>query len=165
MAVGLRLSEEEEEQLERGEYNLKGCVPSINQTSSFVNFTPMFLNIEIKMPDTDKDPLIQLGAWIVAEFEKRKIEDYTLDMPVLAIAITGDQWDLHVVYADMQKGKGKEYRVKFIGPFEMGSTRSIQGCFKILDWLCCCANWGVKVYRKWFEDEILAMYKPETESE
>ncbi|KAL9632467.1 MAG: hypothetical protein Q9164_005303 [Protoblastenia rupestris] len=71
MAMGLHPSSAECRQLRRAKFNYKNSVPSINQTSSFVNMTPMFLNIEVKMPNTDKDPLIQLASWIVAEFEKR----------------------------------------------------------------------------------------------
>ena len=131
---------------------------SINQTSTFVNFVPMFLNIEVKRKNSDIDPLIQLGAWISAEFEKRRIEHYSLDMPVLAIEIQGDQWGLYMVYAD--EGVANEaYGLKFVGPKSLGNTASLQGCFKLLDRLCRCADWGVMEYQSWFKKEILQKYQ------
>lgn len=145
--------------LARGVYQMKGAIDSINQTSSFVNFTPMFLNIEVKRKNSDKDPLIQLAAWVSAEFEKRRIEHYSLDMPVLAIEIEGDQWGLYMVYAD-GLADTDSYGLKFVGPVSLGDTSSLQGCFKLLDGLCRCADWGVGRYKSWFKDEILNKYRP-----
>ena len=138
---------------------MEGAMDSINQTSTFVNFIPMFLNVEVKRKNSDKDPLIQLGAWISAEFEKRRIEHYSLDMPVLAIEIQGDQWGLYMVYADEGVSNGETYGLKFVGPKSLGSTGSLQGCFKLLDGLCRCADWGVMEYQSWFKKEILQKYQ------
>ena len=138
---------------------MEGAIDSINQTSTFVNFTPMFLNVEVKRKNSDKDPLIQLGAWISAEFEKRRIEHYSLDMPVLAIEIQGDQWGLYMVYADEDLVDEEAYGLKFVGPKSLGNTSSLQGCFKLLDGLCRCADWGVGEYQAWFKKEILHKYQ------
>ena len=138
---------------------MENATDSINQTSSFVNFTPMFLNIEVKRKDTNIDPLIQLAAWISAEFEKRRIEHYSLDMPVLAIEIKGDSWELYMVYADERVVDGEGYLLKFVGPVSLGDTSSLEGCFKLLDGLCRCADWGVGKYQSWFRAEILDKYR------
>ena len=137
---------------------MKNTVDSINQTSSFVNFTPLFVNIEVKRKNTEIDPLIQLAAWIAAEFEKRKIEHYGLHMPVIAIEVEGDRWGLHIVYADEDKVERDGYGLKFVGPVSMGDTSSLQGCFQILDTLCRCVEWGVGIYKAWFREEILKKY-------
>jgi hypothetical protein len=34
----------------------------------------MFVNIEGKRKNVPEDPMIQLGAWVAAEFKKRKLE-------------------------------------------------------------------------------------------
>lgn len=138
---------------------MEGAIDSINQTSNFVNFIPMFLNVEVKRKNSDKDPLIQLGAWISAEFEKRRIEHYSLDMPVLAIEIQGDQWGLYMVYADEDTVNEEASGLKFVGPKSLGNTGSLQGCFKLLDGLCRCADWGVSEYQSWFKREILSKYQ------
>ena len=142
---------------------MESAIDSINQTSNFVNFTPIFLNVEVKRKNSDEDPLIQLAAWISAEFEKRRIEHYSLNMPVLAIEIVGDAWGLYMVYADASVLDGEGYGLKFVGPVSLGDTSSLQGCFKLLDGLCRCADWGVSKYQSWFREEILDKYRPTSE--
>ena len=155
-ALGLNLSLQKRETLVSGIY-AEG-VSSINQTASFVNFVPMFLNIEVKRPNTDRDPLIQLGIWIAAEFKKRKQEGYSLDMPVLAIEIEGDVWNLYLVFAS--KNVEREiFKCQFVGPLEMGSTKTLLGIYQILDRLCYCADWGIDEYQTWFNKQILKRYQ------
>ena len=154
--MGLNLPSKTRGILKTGVY-LEG-IPSINQTASFVNFVPMFANFEIKRPNTDKDPLIQLGTWIAAEFKKRKKEGYSLDMPVLAIAIEGDLWDLHMVFAP-EDVESSTFECKFVGPIEMGTTKSLLGVYQILDRLCSCADWGIGEYHTWFNEQVLAKYE------
>jgi hypothetical protein len=142
--------------LERARYNNVGP-PSINQTSDFVNFTPLFANFEVKKRHVNKDPLIQLAAWIAAEFNKRKIEGYSLEMPVFAIAIDGDLWELYIVYAE--NGLAEDYRLNFLGPFDIGHTKTLPGVFRIVNMLCSLSKWGLGTYRKWIEEEILDKYQ------
>lgn len=157
-ALGLRLSVQERDLLERGQY-AEYHPTSINQTSNFANLTPLFVNIEVKRRHADRDPMIQLAAWIAAEFNKRKVEGYSLEMPVFAIAIDGDLWELYIAYAESPLA-GNDYRLNFLGPIDMGHTKSYQGIFQILDVLCCLARWGLGEYRRWVEREILNKYKP-----
>jgi hypothetical protein len=65
-----------------------------------------------------------------------------------------------MVYADVKSVGQNQYGCNFVGPFEMGSTMSIEGVFKILGILCSLASWGMADYRLWFEREILGKYKP-----
>jgi hypothetical protein len=58
----------------------------------------MFLNIEVKRRISDVDPRVQLGVWVTAEFRKRAIEGYDRNMLVVAIAITGDDWELWIAH-------------------------------------------------------------------
>ena len=154
-AIGLDLPLKKREALKSGVFS--DGIPSINQTASFVNFIPMFLNVEVKRPNTNRDPLIQLGTWIAAEFTKRKNEGYSLDMPVFAIEIEGDIWNLHMVYAPEDGGNGG-FKCKFVGPIEMGTTKSLLGIYQILDRLCRCADWGIDDYQAWFNKQILSKY-------
>ena len=155
-AFGLNLPVAKREILEKGLY-CEG-IPSINQTASFVNFVPMFANVEVKRPNTNRDPLIQLGTWVAAEFTKRKTEGYSLDMPVLAVEVEGDIWNLHMVFAP-EDVKSGTFECRFVGPIEMGSTNNLLGVYQILDRLCRCADWGVGEYQKWFNKQVLAKYR------
>jgi hypothetical protein len=160
-AIGLRLSPQERDLLQRGQFAADGQ-PSINQTSSFANFTPLFVNIEVKRRHVDKDPMIQLAAWVAAEFRKRQIESYGLEMPVFAVAIDGDLWELYVAYAEDPGAEGKDLRLNFLGPFDMGNTKGWQGLFQILNLLCCLARWGDGEFRAWVQRELLDKYRPKT---
>ena len=154
--IGLNLPFKKRNILKTGLYS-EG-IPSINQTASFVNFVPMFANVIIKRPNTNEDPLIQLGTWIAAGFKKRKKEGYSLDMPVLAIAIDSDLWDLYMVFAP-EDVESNTFECSFVGPIEMGTTISLLGVYQILDKLCSCADWGIGEYQTWFNEEVLAKYK------
>lgn len=155
-AIGLKLSAPDRGTLKRGVYQADR-VSSINQTSSFVNFIPMFGNLEIKRPHTGRDPLVQLAAWIAAEFNKRTIEGYSMETPVLAIAVDGDKWVMFIVYAGIHQ---HGFNLNFVGPFDMGTTVSVEGTFKILNVLIAMARYGNGEFRTRFMKDVMAKYKP-----
>ena len=95
--MGLRLPPSVQEKLAQGIYRSE-AVPSINQTSGFTRYVPMFLNVEIKKQHVAADPLVQLAVWIAAEFKKRMIEGYSRSMPVVAVTVEGHNWQLYIVY-------------------------------------------------------------------
>ena len=108
------------------------------------------------------DPGPHLGIWAAAEFSKRELEGYSLDMPLASISIIGDRWELWVAYPE---GFGEDVREDvaygpcvLMGPVSIGNTIDVQGTFEILQYLCQCADWGLKEYRAWFEKEILRRY-------
>jgi hypothetical protein len=156
--IGLRLSAQERDLLERGQF-AENHPTSINQTSNFANLTPLFVHIEVKRRHVDKDPMIQLAAWIAAEFNKRKIEGYSLEMPVFAVEVVGDNWELHVAYTE-STSPAEDYRLNILGPFDMGNTKTFLSSFQIFNVLCGLARWGVGAYRSWVDREILDKYRP-----
>lgn len=158
-AFGLRLSEEERDILQSRCYTSAG-LPSINPAENFTQLIPQFLLIELKRPNTNKDPLIQLGLWASAEFTKRNIEGWCMDMPILAVQIEGDEWQLWEAYArprTILKAGEHDFEVVFVGPEHMGTTRNLYGIFQILEWLCRCAEWGLMEYKVWVEAEMLQL--------
>ena len=130
---------------------------------------PLFAHIGIELPYTNRAPGPQLGTWAAAEFSKRELEGYSLDMPIASISIIGNRWELWVAYPE-GFGEGVPEDVDYgacvlMGPEPMGDTFGIRGVFEILHYLCKFADWGVSEYRAWFEKEILRRYKwvPEEE--
>jgi ribosomal protein S28E/S33 len=102
-----------------------------------------------------------LGAWTAAEFTKRVLEEYSLDMPVCAIDVSGDEWNIYLVYARIIDARAKgSFTTQFVGPIKMGDTMSLRGCFALLTFLAGVADWGLGAYRQWFEREILDLYRP-----
>ena len=132
---------------------------SINPAKNFTTLVPRYLLIEVKRPYQNKDPMIQLGIWAGAEFTKWRCEGWSLDMPLLAIEINGDDWALYLVYARPNEVSASEsgFKVVFVGPQKMGWTNNHLGIYQILDWLIRCNKWGLEQYRTWFEREVLKL--------
>ena len=150
-AVGLDLSLE-------AVRTLQDAKKSINQTATFMNHTPMFLNVEVKRYASARNPRVQLAAWIAAEFNKRQMEGWPLDMPVLAVEIEQDSWLLHVVAAEVRKRSPGGFILHFFGPVRMGDTFSESNARKLFSNLCDIALWGQVYFRQWVEKEILTRY-------
>ncbi|KAL8749567.1 MAG: hypothetical protein Q9184_006755 [Pyrenodesmia sp. 2 TL-2023] len=135
---------------------------SINHTQHWTAFKAMFSYTEVKVDA--RDPLIQLAVWICAEFEKRSLEGYGLDLPIPAIATYGDHWKFWIAYmvktpAKDQKLGEKPYSVQFLGPVGMGSTENAMGVFKIMHVLKAIVRWGLEVYEPQFMKHVFARYK------
>jgi hypothetical protein len=150
-AVGLDLSPEAVRALQDAQ-------KSINQTASFMNYTPMFLNVEVKRYASARNPRIQLAAWIAAEFNKRVLEGWPLDMPVLAAEIEQDSWLVHIVAAEVRKKRPGGFVLHFFGPIRLGDTFNLSNAWKLFSNVCLIACWGQEHFRPWVEKEILARY-------
>ncbi|KAF2737239.1 hypothetical protein EJ04DRAFT_510578 [Polyplosphaeria fusca] len=145
VALGLRLSR-------RTLRRLQDEHTSINQTASFVNFTPLFLNIEVKRNYGAQDPLIQLGVWTAAEFEKRWAEKWDMGMPALAVEIDGPLWNLYVVAAkEKESDTVLDFELSIVGPVELGSSRDRRSLQNLFDNLCVVVQWARTEYLGWFE--------------
>jgi len=158
--LGLKIPYEQRLALTNGAFqtsNSHNITTSINQTSTFVNYVPMFVSIEVKRKHVSEDPMIQLGAWVAADFRKRLLEGYDMGMPVFAIEIEEDRWSLYIVYATSSSPD----HLVFIGPVPMGDSQSHQGVFKILHVLAGLAEWANTEYRPWFEREVLQRHRKE----
>lgn len=156
--IGLNIPYEQRMALTNGTYlysHPQKLGTSINQTSSWVNYVPIFVNIEVKRKNVPDDPMIQLGAWVAAEFKKRELEGYDICMPVFAIEIEEDTWNLYIAYAT----RSPPNHLVFMGPESMGDTKSHQGVFKILHVLAGLAKWGNTEYRAWFEREVFQRHQ------
>ena len=162
--MSLHLRHSEKNILHRGRYNTTtplNQLPSINQTSFFTNSSPIFIYVEVERPNPDKDPLIQLGASAAAEFIKRVFKNYSLDMPVYAIGVCGDDWNKYLVYARIDDAVAEgSFTTQFVGPTEMGKTTSFRACFTLSASLAGMAEWGLGSYKPWFEREILYHHRP-----
>ncbi len=160
-ALGLSLTLIEEDFLIKAQY--KDAVPLINPIlSEFGPLNPFFVHFKVRLQDNDRLPGPQLGIWAAAEFSKRELEGYSLDMPIASISIVRDVWELWVAYPEgfgEDVAEDDEYGpCVLMGPVSIGNTTGIRGVFEILHYLCKCADWGLKEYREWFEREILRKY-------
>jgi hypothetical protein len=151
--------------------------PSINQTASFANETPIFLNIEVKRRHVARDPTVQLAAWIAAEYTKRRYEEWDLGFPVFAVEIDGDNWILRVAAArvvpragtaaeSLRNGEGDTQQMEaeegpmplpedecelfFFGPLDLGNTLTLESSKRSLANLIDITKWGQSEFRPWW---------------
>jgi hypothetical protein len=176
--VGLDLNRTALKTLRRTKYCT--TAPSINQTASFANETPIFLNLEVKRRHVARDPTVQLAAWIAAEFTKRRYEEWDLGFPVFAVEIDGDNWLLRVAAArvvpctsaaaesprneeDDAQEMGPEgpsplpedeYELFFFGPLALGNTLTLEGSKMLLANLIDITRWGQSEFRTWWEANV-----------
>jgi hypothetical protein len=152
--------------------------PSINQTASFANETPIFLNLEVKRRHIGRDPTVQLTVWIAAEFTKHRYEEWDIGFPVFAVEVDGDNWLLRVATArvmprtsaaaesprngeeDAQETGTEEgpnllledeYELFFFGPLALGNTLTLEGSKRLLVNLIDITRWGQFGFRTWWE--------------
>jgi hypothetical protein len=174
-AMGLILPDRDLQTLNHAVYINETSVPSINQTDRFANFIPVFLNIEVKRRVSDVDPQVQLAVWVTAEFKKRAVEKYGRNMPVVAIAVTGDSWDLWIAYEPSWNQIEVEEVVCFPGSWACrssltsvtdfsrshldGEHQRLQGIFSILRYLVAIVTWGRTKYYQWFDQHVMSLYR------
>ncbi|KAL8707171.1 MAG: hypothetical protein Q9220_007756 [cf. Caloplaca sp. 1 TL-2023] len=162
-AFALEITDNEERTLDAAasKYRVPGEA-SINQTYGRTAFKPMFANVEIKVDD--RDPLIQMGTWVAAEYTKRDTEGYPMDIPIPAIIIDGDEWAIYIACSlkvPMKKGtqNGKGFEIRILGPVRMGNTQQIRGIFKIIYMLKAVVKWGLEVYEPKYFMKVFGKYK------
>ncbi|XTI87945.1 hypothetical protein V2W45_1520405 [Cenococcum geophilum] len=95
---------------------------SINQTASFTNYYPIFLNIEVKR------------NYIAAEFRKRQLKGWSLSIPIFAL--------LYIVTAEEILKKLDEFNMFFLGLLRLGDTYSIDDIKRLFDNLYDITLWG-----------------------
>ena len=83
------------------------------------------------------------------------MEGYDNKMPVFAIEVEEDMWNLYIVYAN----GSTSHDLVCLGPESMGDTRSHQGVFKLIHVLNGMAEWGGTECRAWFGKKILTKYQ------
>lgn len=68
---------------------------------------------------------------------------------------------MYLVYARMNNAEAEGlFTTQFVGPIKMGDTMSLKGCFALMAFLVSMAEWGLGMYRPWFEREILDHHRP-----
>jgi hypothetical protein len=67
-----------------------------------------------------------------------------------------------VAYVEDLGAEGKDLRLNFLGPFDMGNTKGWQRLFQILNVLRCLVRWGDGEFRAWVQREVLDTHRPKT---
>lgn len=90
--LGLQISEEQEAKIRK----YAGFSKSVNQSvANSLSSIPIFLDVEVKTVNKN-DPLVQLRIWEAAGHNKRELENWSTEMPMLGVVVDGHTWNLQI---------------------------------------------------------------------
>ena len=94
----LPLSIEDEDIISAGFATLRHSEQSLNQSLSYISDCPLFLNIELKKTQSNRDPQVQLAIWALAGVRKMQHHGWDTSMPMPAISIHGHEWYYYIFF-------------------------------------------------------------------
>ncbi|KAL8910878.1 MAG: hypothetical protein Q9171_003877 [Xanthocarpia ochracea] len=150
--IGLQLGWEDETIINRAFSTILPNMRSLNQSLSFIDMVPLFVDIEIKKTNPGRDPEVQLAIWKCAALKKMREMAWDTSMPMPGIVIEGHNWSYYIfveINADLI----------MIGPIAMGSTSTLVGVWTIVYRLNVLIEWGTTTYKKWFTDHVVTWAK------
>ncbi|KAL9581313.1 MAG: hypothetical protein Q9212_003971 [Teloschistes hypoglaucus] len=128
---------------------------SLNQSTSYIIHHPLFLDVEIKKTNQERNPLVQLGMWMAGLYAKRQHHGWDQSVPMPGLVVNGDQWFFYIGFA---RGDGV-VMLESLGLF--GSTATIAGTFEIIYKLNVLVQWGLNQYHRWFNKHIVEWFRRE----
>ena len=96
--LALNLDDEDEDLVDEAFASMKGGEQSLNQSLSYIHKCPLFLHIEIKKTQSNRDPEVQLAIWASGALLKHQHHGWDTSMPMPAIAINGNSWDYFIFF-------------------------------------------------------------------
>ncbi|KAL8758686.1 MAG: hypothetical protein Q9184_003855 [Pyrenodesmia sp. 2 TL-2023] len=145
----LRLGDDETELISGAFSTVEDCWRSMNQSlTDFIRECPIFADFELKKELSLRDPEVQLAVWACAGLLKKQQMHWSTELPMPGIVVDGHTWTCYLFFE--QKG-----RLIMCGPIPIGSTATVEGTWKIYYQLMLLVEWGMTVYRTWFEKEVL----------
>ncbi|KAL9595268.1 MAG: hypothetical protein Q9219_006544 [cf. Caloplaca sp. 3 TL-2023] len=98
ISLGLKLDASQTSVINKAWRTRRDNEHSLNQSLSYVRVHPLFLDIELKKQRQVRDPLVQLGIWMAACYEKRKLHGWDVSIPMPGLVIDGSEWKLYIGY-------------------------------------------------------------------
>ncbi|KAH9209560.1 hypothetical protein DL95DRAFT_526791 [Leptodontidium sp. 2 PMI_412] len=131
----------------------------LNQTRGYLQDKPLLWSAEMKKTVSGHDPLLQIGIWNSALFQRLeqlferrrpgiKMSDI---LPIPAIVIRGPAWELYASYIVDEDDRGRVLR----GLVDIGSTSTVIGVYQILKVLEAVTRYGVDRYWPWLSEALL----------
>ncbi|KAL9639767.1 MAG: hypothetical protein Q9204_000967 [Flavoplaca sp. TL-2023a] len=149
---GLQLGWEDENIINRAFSTVRPNMRSLNQSLSFIDMVPLFVDIEIKKTNPGRDPEVQLAIWKCAALKKIREMEWDTSMPMPGIVIEGHNW-FYYIFVEINTD------LIMIGPIAMGSTSTLVGIWTIVYRLNVLMEWGTTTYKKWFTDHVVTWAK------
>ncbi len=94
----LILSVEQRRAIAAGFATLRPNEQTLNQCLGYISYCPLFLHMELKKTQSNRDPEVQLAIWALGGLRKMLHHGWATHMPMPAIAINGHKWDCYVFF-------------------------------------------------------------------
>ena len=65
---------------------------SLNQSLAYISDTPLCFHLEVKKPQSDRDPTVQLAVWVAGQLEKQKLHGWDTTVAMPGITVSGHDW-------------------------------------------------------------------------
>lgn len=166
--LGLRLGYDDGQLVTSAFRKIRLNETSLNQTVAFIKQCPLFLDIEIKKTQTNRNPEVQLAIWASGALRKKQHHGWDTNLPMPAIAVNGHSWDYYLFFG------WDDHLVRLLsdrcldpwltdvalqimmGPSRLGSTADAKGVWEIFYRLDLLIKWGLHDYKRWMDENILA---------
>ncbi|KAL9595110.1 MAG: hypothetical protein Q9179_005110 [Wetmoreana sp. 5 TL-2023] len=99
---------------------------SLNQSMAYIRSNPLFLDLELKSLNQNRDPVVQLGIWMAGLYEKRKHHGWDTSVPMPGLLVAGHDWKFYLGFV---RGGGV---VIMQSSKLFGSTADTAGTFEII---------------------------------
>lgn len=126
-----------------------GLPPSLNQTRAYKDDV-FFAAIEVKRPMSGVDPRPQLATWAAAGHKKAERHGWDLGVPTIGITVVGHEWLAYIIFWE----PGTQHLV-FLGPEELGSTRTEVGIFRLVHALRAIIRWANGPFRSMYQEGVI----------
>jgi len=97
--LGLEISDDDLDEVNMAWTHCADYEHSLNQSGSYIHQSPLFLDIEIKKRNANRDPQVQLAVWEAASYLKKQHHEWDTSLPMPAISIDGHYWVYYLFFA------------------------------------------------------------------
>lgn len=127
--------------------------------------SPAAIHIETKRIGVKSDGKIQLGVWVSA-LHKRFYTLFGDDIKIPSIPLLiaeGPTWTL-LLACQTEKGRpGKA--ITILGPMDIGNTKKVDSCYRLLAILRALVHWADTDFRKWIEEQVGRLHRDLTSND
>ncbi|KAL9012212.1 MAG: hypothetical protein Q9173_003006 [Seirophora scorigena] len=147
--LALRLNDDESKLVNDAFATVEYVWRSMNQSlTDFIRECPIFVDLELKKELSLRDPEVQLAVWACAGLLKKREMQWSTELPMPGIVVDGHMWTSYLFFEQNEK-------LIMLGPIIIGNSSTRLGTWQVYYQLMHLVEWGVTVYREWFEKEVL----------
>ena len=96
--LGMNVDEDDMQIIQQAYSRADPHAASLNQSLSYIQKHPLFLDIELKKTAQPRDPRVQLAIWASSALLKKRKMGWDTSMPMPALAIDEHYWEYYIFF-------------------------------------------------------------------